>query len=106
MCRSRRIGVFGRAPRSQVTAGKRSGILVPMRGHRDLFPADPGLIVRMVAVGLATPLVVLAGLYGVVREAPWQIIAVVFGSLVVGAVIGMHERVAVSSRGRRLSPSE
>jgi heat shock protein HtpX len=49
---------------------------------------------------------VLAGLVGVVEIAPWRIIAVVFGSLVVGAVVGMQERVAVSSRGRRVSCAE
>ena len=34
-----------------------------MRTRRDLFPADLGLVVRMVAVGLFTPLVVLAALF-------------------------------------------
>ena len=33
-----------------------------MRARRDLFPADLGLVLRMVAVGLLTPLVVLAAL--------------------------------------------
>src|SRR4051794_8673694 len=77
-----------------------------MRTRRDLFPTDIGLVARMAGVGLATPLAVLAGLFLVVRFAPWQMIAAVFGALIVGAVIGMHERVAISSRGRRLSVSE
>ncbi len=77
-----------------------------MRTQRDLFPADPGLVVRMVAVGLMTPVLVIAALVGVVEWAPWKVIAVVFGSLLVGAVVGMQERVKVSSRGRRVSPAE
>ena len=77
-----------------------------MRTQRDLFPADLGLVVRMVAVGLMTPVLVIAALVGVVEWAPWKVIAVVFGSLLVGAVVGMQERVKVSSRGRRVSPAE
>jgi len=41
-----------------------------MRAQRDLFPADLGLLTRMATVGLATPLVVAAGLLGVVLLAP------------------------------------
>jgi len=77
-----------------------------VRAQRDLFPADLGLLTRMATVGLATPVVVAAGLFGVVVLAPWQVIAVVFGALAVGGWVGVRERVAVSSRGRRLSPSE
>ena len=77
-----------------------------MRARRDLFPTDVGLVARMATVGLATPLAVAAGLYAVVRFASWEIIAVVFGALVVGTVVGVRERVAVSSRGRRLSPAD
>src|SRR4051794_5463620 len=77
-----------------------------MRTRRDLFPADPGLVVRMVVVGLMTPVMVFAALAGVVAWAPWKLIGVVFGSLIVGAVVGIQERVKVSSRGRRLSPAE
>jgi heat shock protein HtpX len=76
-----------------------------MRARRDLFPADPGLVVRMAAVAIATPLVVFAGLAGVVALTTWKLTAIVFGSLLVGACVGMHERVAMSSRGSRLSPA-
>jgi len=77
-----------------------------MRARRDLFPADPGLVVRMVLVGLATPLVVAAGLLAVLKFAQWEIQGVVCLALGVGAWVGVRERVAVSSRGRRLSPAE
>jgi heat shock protein HtpX len=77
-----------------------------MRTRRDLFPADPGLVARMIAVSLLTPAVVLAGLAGVAEFAPVRVELVVFGSLVIGAIVGMQERVKVSSRGRRISPAE
>src|SRR3954470_7316815 len=77
-----------------------------MRAQRDLFPTDFGLLARMATVGLATPVVVAAGLVGVAEWAPWEIIAVVFGALAVGGWVGVRERVAVSSRGRRLSVAE
>jgi heat shock protein HtpX len=77
-----------------------------MRARGDLFPTDFGLIARMITVGFATPVVVAAGLVGVVAWAPWEVIAVVFGALAVGGWVGVRERVAVSSRGRRLSPAE
>ena len=76
-----------------------------MRARRDLFPADTGLVIRMVAVGLLTPLVVLAGLAAVVALMPWKLVAIVFGALVLGACLGVHERIAISSRGSRLSPA-
>src|SRR4051794_36869022 len=60
----------------------------------------------MATVGLATPLVVAAGLVGVVEWAPWEVITVVFGALAIGGWVGVRERVAVSSRGRRLSVAE
>ena len=41
-----------------------------------------------------------------VELAPWKIIGVVFLSLIVGAITGMHERIKVSSRGRRVTPAE
>src|SRR5262245_59378686 len=77
-----------------------------MRARRDLFPADPGLVARMVSVGLATPVVVAACMLGVLMWATWEIKGVVLLALGVGACVGMRERVAISSRGRRLSPSE
>jgi heat shock protein HtpX len=60
----------------------------------------------MVSVGLATPVMVAACLLGVLMWATWEIKGVVFLALGIGAVVGMRERVAVSSRGRRLAPSE
>src|SRR3954451_14422592 len=77
-----------------------------MRARRDLFPTDFGLVTRMATVGLMTPLAVLAGLYGVVRLGPWQVIAVVSLALVVGSIVGVRERVAISSPARRLSVAE
>lgn len=60
----------------------------------------------MVVVGLTTPLAVLAALVTVVLYADWKVTAVVALSLVVGLVVMLRERVAVSSRGRRLSAAE
>jgi heat shock protein HtpX len=77
-----------------------------MRTQGDLFGTDIGLIARMATVGVATPIVVAAGLLGVVEWAPWEVVAVVFGALAVGGWVGVRERVAVSSRGRRLSVAE
>jgi heat shock protein HtpX len=76
-----------------------------MRARRDLFPADTGLVVRMAAVGLLTPLMVLFGLALVVALLPWKVVGVVFVAFAVGACVGLHERVAISSRGSRLSPA-
>jgi heat shock protein HtpX len=77
-----------------------------MRAQRDLFPTDFGLLARMATVAFATPMVVLAGLVAVVEFARWEVIGVVFGALVLGGVVGVRDRVAISSRGRRLSPAE
>jgi heat shock protein HtpX len=85
-----------------------------MRSRRDLFPADPGLVVRMVAVGLLTPLVVLAALVCALTVVPWhelrvhawQVNSVVLFALGLGVWVGVRERVAISSRGRRLSAAE
>src|SRR3954447_10253352 len=77
-----------------------------MRAHRDLFPTDFGLVARMVIVGLATPILVGAGLFSVAEWAPWRMVAVVFGALAVGGWVGVRERVAISSRGRRLSVAD
>src|SRR5215207_9883945 len=59
----------------------------------------------MAAVGLLTPLVVLLGLAVVVALLPWKVVGIVFVAFAVGACIGMRERVAISSRGSRLSPA-
>jgi heat shock protein HtpX len=85
-----------------------------MRARRDLFPADPGLVVRMVAVGLITPVVVLAALLAALTVVPWhalsvhawQVNSVVVFALALGVWVGVRERVAISSRGRKLSPAE
>src|SRR5262245_1286533 len=77
-----------------------------MRARRDLFPTDFGLLARMATVAVATPIVVAAGLFAVVEFARWEVITVVFGALGLGAVVGVRDRIAVSSRGRRLSVSE
>jgi heat shock protein HtpX len=69
----------------------------------------------MMFVGLFTPLVVLFALLAALFFVPWseirtihgwQIQGVILVSLGVGAWVGMRERVAVSSRGRRLSAAE
>lgn len=86
-----------------------------VRARRDLFPADPGLVIRMVVVGLLTPLVVLAALLAAMVLVPWgeikmigdwQVQAVILMSLAVGVWVGVRERVVISSRGRRLSAAE
>src|SRR4051812_47251880 len=77
-----------------------------MRARRQRFPSDHGLVIRMALVGLATPLVVLAGLAAVVEFAEWKVIGVVAVALGTGAVMAVHERVEAAARGRRLSPSE
>jgi heat shock protein HtpX len=78
-----------------------------MRARRDLSRADYGLVFRMVAVGLATPLVVLAALAAVmVVLESFTIRAVVIAALCIGAWTAIRERVEESSRGRRLSPAD
>src|SRR6478735_3124344 len=92
----------------------RSAILVGMRTRRDLFPADFGLVLRMVAVGLITPLVVLATLFATLVLMPWHrldvdawlIQSIVLFALGLGVWVGIRERVVISSRGRRLSAAE
>ena len=37
---------------------------------------------------------------------PWKVVGIVFVAFAVGACVGMHERVAISSRGSRLSPAD
>ena len=76
-----------------------------MRARRDLFPADPGLVARVATVAIATPLVVFSGLAAVVLLTTWKLSAVVLGALLIGVCVGLHERVAISSRGSRLSPA-
>jgi heat shock protein HtpX len=78
-----------------------------MRARRDLSRADFGLVLRMVIVGLATPLVVLAGLAAVMLSVEsFTIRAVVIAALCLGAWTAVRERVEESSRGRRLDPAD
>jgi heat shock protein HtpX len=78
-----------------------------MRTRRDLFPSDFGLVLRMVAVGLLTPLVVLGALVFVMLVmSSFTIRAVVFGALCIGAWVAIRERIEESSRGRRLTPAD
>jgi len=78
-----------------------------MRTRRDLSRSDYGLVFRMVVVGLATPLAVFAALAGVMLtldSVPVRVVVVV--ALCVGAWSAVGERVAQSSRGRRLAPAD
>ena len=60
--------------------------------RRELFPLDRGLVARMAATVVATPLVVVGALALVVLFAPAKIVAGVLGAMVVGSVIAVHER--------------
>jgi heat shock protein HtpX len=78
-----------------------------MRARRDLSRSDYGLVFRMVAVGLATPLVVLAALAAVmVTLESFTIRAVVIAALCIGVWTAVRERAEESWRGRRLSPED
>jgi heat shock protein HtpX len=78
-----------------------------MRARRDLFGTDHGLVFRMVAVGLLTPLVVLGALVFVMAVlSSFTIRAVIVCALCVGAWVAIRERVEASSRGRRLAPAD
>jgi heat shock protein HtpX len=78
-----------------------------MRARRDLFGTDYGLVLRMVAFGLLTPLVVLGALIAVMAVlSSFTIRAVIVGALCIGAWVAVRERVEASSRGRRLVPAE
>jgi heat shock protein HtpX len=78
-----------------------------MRAQRDLFGTDFGLVLRMIAVGLVTPLVVIGALIvAMVALSSFTIRAVIIVALCIGAWVAIRERVEASSRGRRLSPAE
>jgi heat shock protein HtpX len=78
-----------------------------MRARGDLFGTDHGLVFRMAAVGLLTPLVVLGALIlAMVVLSSFTIRAVIIGALCVGAWVAVRERVEASSRGRRLAPAD
>jgi heat shock protein HtpX len=75
------------------------------RSRRELFPADPGLVLRMIVAAVATPLLVLAALAAVAVEAPTRIVIGVALASVVGVVAARRER-AAAVRGRELSPEQ
>jgi heat shock protein HtpX len=78
-----------------------------MRARRDLFPSDHGLVLRMAAVGLLTPVVVFGALIVVMAlVSSFTIRAVVVAALCIGAWVAIRERVEESSRGRRLHPAD
>src|SRR4051794_1289863 len=78
-----------------------------MRARRDLSRSDYGLVFRMVAVGLATPLVVFAALAAVMLTLEsFTIRAVVFSALCIGVWTAIRERVEEASRGLRLHPAD
>jgi heat shock protein HtpX len=61
----------------------------------------------MAAAGLAAPLIVLAGIVGVMIVLDsFMVRAVVIGALCVGAVVAVNERISAASRGRELGPAE
>jgi heat shock protein HtpX len=78
-----------------------------MRAQRDLFGTDRGLVLRMIAVGVLTPVVVLGALVLALAVVPKDSIRlVIVAALCVGAWVAVRERVEASSRGRRLPPAE
>ena len=77
-----------------------------MRTRGDLFSADRGLVTRMAFAALLTPLVVLSALIVVMANMPWGIRGVIVLSFVVGVCVAVRDRVAISSRGARLSPAD
>jgi heat shock protein HtpX len=78
-----------------------------MRARRDLFGTDYGLVLRMVAFGVLTPLVVLgAVIVAMAVLSSFTIRAVIIGALCIGAWVAVRERVEASSRGRRLAPAD
>jgi len=78
-----------------------------MRAQRDLFGTDHGLVLRMVTVGLLTPIMVFGALVLVMLVlSSFTIRAVVICALAIGAWVAIRERVEASSRGRRLTPAE
>jgi heat shock protein HtpX len=69
-------------------------------GRRAQFPLDRGLVARMVATAVVTPLVVVAALVALVLLAPFNVVAVV----AVASVLGVAA--AVKERRDRLAPVE
>ena len=72
--------------REHVSRSSASGTLCRMRAQRDLFGTDHGLVLRMVTVGLLTPLVVFGALVLVMLVlSSFTIRAVVICALAIGA---------------------
>ena len=66
---------------------------------------DRGLV-RIAALALAGPLMVLAGLVAVVVLAPWWIVIPVFIALAVGVGFALHDREKASASGMVQSPPD
>jgi heat shock protein HtpX len=78
-----------------------------MRTRGDLFPSDHGLVFRMVAVGLLTPLVVIGALVlAMALLTSFTIKMVILAALAIVVWVAIRERVEASSRGRRLQPAD
>lgn len=73
--------------------------------QHDLFPADRGLVARMVVAAVATPLVVLAALAVLVAIAPTKLVVGVGVALAIGIVAAVRERSA-AVRGREVTPAQ
>jgi heat shock protein HtpX len=72
---------------------------------RELFPADRGLVLRMVLAAVATPLLVVAALAAVAAAAPARVGVGVGIATIVGIVAAVRER-AAAVRGRELDPEQ
>jgi heat shock protein HtpX len=72
---------------------------------RELFPADRGLVLRMVLAAVATPLLVVAALAAVAAAAPARVGVGVGIATIVGIVAAVRERGA-AVRGRELDPEQ
>jgi heat shock protein HtpX len=73
--------------------------------RRELFPADPGLTVRMVLAAVLTPATVLGALALLVLVAPLKLIVVVAGAGAIG-IYGVVKERRAAVRGRQVSPAE
>lgn len=76
-----------------------------MPAHRELFPADPSLQIRMAAAAVLTPLVVAAALTALVLWLPAQVLAGVALAAFVGVVVAVRALRQVDP-GRVLAPGE
>jgi heat shock protein HtpX len=65
---------------------------VHARRRGELFPLDRGLVARMVAAAVVTPLVVVATLALLVIVAPWKMVLGVAIASAIGIGVAVHER--------------